>query len=220
MARPEKNREDCRIIARLRLSIFCLLASLVLTTSAAADAGYDAYRRGDFVQAREIWRQAGYRHAQSAFNLAALFESGEGGPRSAKSAFEWYKRAADLGLMKARLEMARIFVQTRDLSLFASTSAYLGQSLRTKDPVAIYTAGMVYEVQGMESKRRGIKRWYNPLIFAWGYFTIAAQYGYADGAEAAAVVQQTLGPKYDRRLERIVDNLRPNIDGGGQQKSK
>ncbi len=208
------NHTHPMTIVRMALSVFCLLAAAMMTTGAAADAGHDAYKRGDFAAARTAWQAAALDDPRAAFNLAILWETGQGGPANYKEAFKWYERALNKGIMQARLELARIVVETGDISLFATASMYIGQSLKTKVPQAIYTAGRLYEVQGVESKRREIPRWYNPLIFAWGYYKAAALYGGHPHAEGAARrVKEMLGSKYDDRLKNIVRIVRENIEG-------
>ncbi len=196
------------------LAFLCLLSPGISATKASADAGHDAYNRGDFAEARKTWRKAAYSDPRAAFNLAILIETGQGGPADYKEAFKWYERAVEKGIMQARLELARIVVETGDISLFSKASMYIGRAVKTKEAQAIYTAGRLYEVQGIESKKRNIRRWYNPLIFAWGYYKTAAFYGGHPHAEGAARrVKEMLGSKYDDQLKDIVLIVRENIEG-------
>ena len=79
--------------------------------AAASDffAGYEAFRRGDYEEARSAWSplaRAGDVDAQ--FNLGALFENGLGVPADAERAARWYRAAAERRLDHARLALARL----------------------------------------------------------------------------------------------------------------
>ncbi len=208
------NRYHRLTVTSVALVFLCLLSAGILATKVSADAGHDAYNRGDFAEARKVWREAAISDPRAAFNLAVLIETGQGGPADYKEAFKWYERAVRKGIMQARLELARIVIETGDISLFATASMYIGRAIKTKEAQAIYTAGRLNEVQGVESKKRQIARWYNPLIFAWGLYKAAAFYGGHPHAEGAARrVKEMLGSKYDDQLKDSVLLVREKIDG-------
>ena len=79
--------------------------------AAASDffSGYEAFRRGDYGEARRAWSplaRAGDVDAQ--FNLGALFENGLGVAADAERAARWYRAAAQRRLDLARLALARL----------------------------------------------------------------------------------------------------------------
>jgi len=74
-----------------------------LPASADVKAGVDAYERGEYRQAVEIWRPfaiAGDPDAQ--YNLGQAYKLGRGVPVDPKMAEDWYRKAADQGHLKAR----------------------------------------------------------------------------------------------------------------------
>ena len=69
--------------------------------------GHRAYEAGDFNAAGRIWlklAEAGEPQAQ--FDLALLYELGQGVPLDRNQAFRWYRRAAEAGVVAAQFNVA------------------------------------------------------------------------------------------------------------------
>jgi Tfp pilus assembly protein PilF len=61
-------------------------------------AGVDAYERGDYKTAVDLWRSAAIKgNADAQFNLGQAYKMGRGVPTDLKQAEEWYRRAAAQG---------------------------------------------------------------------------------------------------------------------------
>jgi uncharacterized protein YbaP (TraB family)/TPR repeat protein len=93
-----------------------LLLSLLLAGRAAADAGYEAYQRGDYAAAFAAWEsaaQAGDRDAQ--YNLGVLYESGQGVKQDRGQAAQWYAHAADKGSAPAQYSLGLMFAHGEGL---------------------------------------------------------------------------------------------------------
>ncbi|MFM9978042.1 MAG: SPOR domain-containing protein [Sphingomonadaceae bacterium] len=85
------------MIAAVAASVWCAPAT------ADVKAGVDAYERGEYRAAVETWRPfaiAGDAEAQ--YNLGQAYKLGRGVPVDPKMAEDWYRKAADQGLLKAR----------------------------------------------------------------------------------------------------------------------
>ncbi len=105
----------CRRAIWPGLAVFLLTALLGLGP-AAADAGYDAYQRGDFAAAAEAWSraaEAGDRDAQ--YNLGALYEMGRGVDQDDGQAAQWYARAAEKGSAQAQYSLGLLFAKGEGL---------------------------------------------------------------------------------------------------------
>lgn len=81
------------------------IVALMLASPACADVktGIDAYTRGDFATAVNIWRPlaiAGDADAQ--YNLGQAYRLGRGVPADPQMAESWFKQAADQGHERAR----------------------------------------------------------------------------------------------------------------------
>jgi Tfp pilus assembly protein PilF len=61
-------------------------------------AGVDAYERGDYKTAVDLWRSAAIKgNADAQFNLGQAYKMGRGVPTDLKQAEEWYRKAAAQG---------------------------------------------------------------------------------------------------------------------------
>jgi uncharacterized protein len=79
------------------------MVAWAIPAAASVKAGVDAYERGEYRQAVEIWRPfaiAGDADAQ--YNLGQAYKLGRGVPVDPKMAEDWYRKAADQGHDKAR----------------------------------------------------------------------------------------------------------------------
>ncbi len=87
---------------------------LMLAASAWADAqaGKEAYRRGDFETAVKELRPLGEQgDALAQFNLGAMYERGQGVPQDSFQAVRWYRRAAKQGHASAQFNLGLLYNQ-------------------------------------------------------------------------------------------------------------
>src|SRR5438034_1064355 len=85
------------------ITILALAAFAAPIPERAADAGWQAYERGDYASALaayEIAAKKGDRLAQ--FNLGVMLLRGEGKPVDLKSGIGWLTKAADAGMVRPR----------------------------------------------------------------------------------------------------------------------
>ncbi|TMH61725.1 MAG: sel1 repeat family protein, partial [Betaproteobacteria bacterium] len=93
-----------------------LIASLALAVFAtpvpdpAANAGWQAYERGDYASALAAYEAAakkGDRLAQ--FNLGVMLLRGEGKPVDLNSGIAWLTKAADAGMVQAQYNLGLLY---------------------------------------------------------------------------------------------------------------
>jgi len=85
---------------------------LVTVSSARADfaAGLTAYQKGDYETAFKEWQplaESGGPDAQ--FNLALMYEGGQGVPRNYEEAARWFMRAANQGHVRAQHNLGAMY---------------------------------------------------------------------------------------------------------------
>ena len=91
---------------KLMLIFPVLFLSLLIrnpTFSADLQKGEDAYDKGDYETALREWTplaEKGNATAQS--SLAVIYAKGQGVPQDYKTAFKWYKLAAEQGVANAQ----------------------------------------------------------------------------------------------------------------------
>ena len=86
------------------------VGSLQWANQADEDSAYEAYQRGDYGTAYSNWRplaEAGEAEAQ--FNLAVLYDLGQGVAVDKARAATWYGRSAEQGLGAAQFNLAALF---------------------------------------------------------------------------------------------------------------
>ena len=93
------------LVAALALVVFSLSPLAVGGRLAAAgpDEALEAYKRGDFAAAHELWLPravAGESEAQ--FRVGVLYDNGEGVDKDLQQALNWYQKAADGGYADAQ----------------------------------------------------------------------------------------------------------------------
>jgi TPR repeat protein len=72
--------------------------------------GYDAYSAGDYATALKEWKplaEAGDEDAQ--FNLAIMYDNGEGVPQDYAEAVRWYRLAAEQGDVDAQYNLGIMY---------------------------------------------------------------------------------------------------------------
>ena len=89
-------------------ALMCLVAAAA-ATAADADAGLEAYERGDFEVAYQEWRQLADRgEARAQYNLGLLYHRGQGVAPDLSQAAQWYALAAAQGVTRAQVELAAL----------------------------------------------------------------------------------------------------------------
>lgn len=91
----------------LALVLGLLLGVAAAPAWAQEDAGYEAYERGDYATAIREWRtEAEAGSAEAQYNLAVLYDQGQGVASDKGQAARWYREAAVRGLAAAQFNLA------------------------------------------------------------------------------------------------------------------
>ena len=72
--------------------------------------GWDAYERQDYKTAYKLWLPlAEQGDALAQFNLALMYEDGQGVPQDYQEAFKWYRLSAEQGLSNAQYNVGNMY---------------------------------------------------------------------------------------------------------------
>lgn len=137
----------------------------------------------DRKQAVRLLKKAAAREYPAAeYDLAVSYELGKGGlPKDPKTAFVWYRRAANNGDRDAMTEVGRCYYHgigtKKDL---AKAVAWYSKAADLGDSDAKYALGVAYEYgEGVEKNLRTARQWYKE----------AAEQGDAEAAKALAELE-------------------------------
>ena len=109
-----------------------LVASILLIVSMPSNAdyrfrrGWDAYQDGDYEAAIKWYEQAaqdGYANAQ--YNLARMYQNGEGVTRDYGAAIKWYKRAIKQTHSNAQYNLGMMYVRGKGVAVDYKAAAEL-----------------------------------------------------------------------------------------------
>jgi len=90
------------------LILTCFIASIPVL----ADPGFDAYNRGDYATAVQLWGSMAKRGEVSAqFNLGLMYLKGNGVGQDYKEGRKWLLKAARQGYARAQLGMGMIYLK-------------------------------------------------------------------------------------------------------------
>ena len=94
----------------LRMLIVALMVAAAPAFAGPLDDAYDAYARGDYAVALQLFRSLAINgDAKAQYNLALMYNRGEGIPRDAQQAIYWYKKAAEQGEAKAQVNLGFMY---------------------------------------------------------------------------------------------------------------
>ncbi len=96
---------------RLVLTV-AILIGLAAPAWGQSDAGYEAYKRGDYAAAHRIWKPlADQGDASAQYNLGLLYHHGLGVKHQLSEAAKWYGRAAENGDADAQKAIGDLYVE-------------------------------------------------------------------------------------------------------------
>jgi TPR repeat protein len=142
-------------------------------------AGVEAFDRGEYEKAREIWLTHAHRGDPAAQrNLAHIYRMGLGVPQDFVQAAAWYRLAADSGLARAQANLASMYLRGQGLEEDPRQAAYWFTAAATNGHVlAQYNLALLYlrgeGVERNEAKAAGwlyraAKAGHKPAIHALG----------------------------------------------------
>jgi len=112
-------------------------------------AGVEAFDRGEFAKAREIWLPWAHQGDPAAQrNLAHLYRMGLGVPQNFVQASAWYRLAADGGLARAQANLAAMYLRGQGVeedalqaAFWFTTAAVQGHALAQFNLALLYLRG-------------------------------------------------------------------------------
>ena len=134
-----------------RVGAFCLLSTTFLIPISPAAGGMAdglaAYRAGDYVTAHAEWLPLARDGAAAAQrNLGQLYRLGQGVPRDAAVAANWYRLAAEQGLARAQSNLAAMYLQGDGVEKNAGVAAeWLRRAAAQGHVPSQFNLGLMYE---------------------------------------------------------------------------
>ena len=172
----------------VRILLFAiLLLGWAGSAPAGTEAGIDAYKRGDYVAARNAWEPlASGGDAQAQYFLGHLYARGEGVARDPAQALRWFHAAAEQGEPYGQFALGNVYENGLGVApdLRAAVHWYRAAA-EQGNQAARNNLGLMFE-QG-----RGVARDY---VRAYAWYTRAAE-GPGLDPDLAGLNQARLGAK-------------------------
>ena len=146
-----KSTRRGRFNVPTRVGAFCLLSTTFLIPISPAAGGMAeglaAYRAGDYVTAHAEWLPLAREGAAAAQrNLGQLYRLGQGVPRNAAVAVNWYRLAAEQGLARAQSNLAAMYLQGDGIEKNPAIAAdWLRQAAAQGHALSQFNLGLMYE---------------------------------------------------------------------------
>lgn len=162
----------CKELPRSILFAGVLALASVANAWADYEKGLAAYERGDYAIAFKEWKvTAEQGDPKSQYNLALMYDNGDGVMRNNAEAVKWYRKLAEQGLAAGQNGLGTMYTEGRGVPKDDREAAKLYYQAATQGlHDAIFNLALAYE------KGRGVPRSYN--IAAITYLE-AAKRGYA-----------------------------------------
>ncbi len=154
----------------MRSSICAIFVATALTldlpgvaTAGSYEDALAASQRGDFAQARRLFREAAdLGDARAQFNLGRMESEGEDAPRDFSAAFAWYQKAADQGNAGAQFKLGLLYQNGRGAPRDDAAAAgwYLKAAAQGYASAQVNLAAMFATGQGVPKDRERARGWY------------------------------------------------------------
>ena len=129
-----------------------------------ATEAVNAYRRGEFAKARNIWEKlAAQGDAQAMNNLGVLYDLGQGVEPDLGRALNYFAQSAKAGHASGMSNYARMLEQGRGIAANPEEAArWFDQAARKGQAEAQYNLGMMYEQgRGVKQDVKAAAAWYS-----------------------------------------------------------
>ncbi|PXA84505.1 hypothetical protein DMC47_40340 [Nostoc sp. 3335mG] len=113
-------------------------AVIAAPAMAGVKEGVDAWQRGDYTAAVNIWRPLADTDADAAFDLAQAYKLGRGVPTDLGQAKTWYGKSAQAGHIQGAANYGLLLFQDGDRK---SAMPWIGKAADAGDPRAQYVLG-------------------------------------------------------------------------------
>jgi TPR repeat protein len=170
-----------------------------------SDRGFEAYSRGDYTAAREIWLRAADNNNPSAqYNLGQMYRLGRGTKIDYQQAEKWYLLAAKQGHPAAQRNLGELFYfgklgqQNYDEAFMWLTLAAINN-----DPRAQWITGlMFYHGQGVKKD----------LAKAYAWLALASDQQYESAIASKKHLRQELSKEQLKKAESLIAGFEEESD--------
>ncbi len=180
LAKPGLRRRYLLASATLALATF-LFAGVAPPAHADFESGVTAFDGGDFTTALNEWlplAAGGDPFAQR--NIGHLYRLGLGVPQNFEVAFNWYRRAADQGLVRAQANLANMLLRGQGVDQDTSSAAeWFHRAASAGHAISQFNIGQMYR-KGLAVPQDTSR--------ALGWFQLAADAGHERSIELVAIM--------------------------------
>ncbi len=199
------------------LPVLFAAALMAAPVCAGMDEAYNAFKRGDFETAIDIWEpRAEEGDSWAQFNMGILYEKGLGVSRDDLKAFDYFQKAAGsdqilthkedkkIGYRDAYFRLGLFYFQGRGVEkdYYEAYRAWSAAGWRGH-PVALFNLGIFFE--------KGYIPQVKSLSEAWKYYHLAAEQGHSDGAENRDRVAEQMSEEEVEHARRWAEMERKNM---------
>jgi TPR repeat protein len=175
------------ILGAVLIAILALAALAAPIPDRAADAGWQAYQRGDYASALaafEIAAKKGDRLAQ--FNLGVMLLRGEGKPVDLNTGIVWLTKAADAGMVQAQYDLGLLYESGIGVprSLTAATDWWQKAAEQGHTEAQVQLATQYFLGRGAPKDWKLAAKWYEAAAVngdPGAQYIIASFYEHGDG---------------------------------------
>lgn len=109
--------------------------------------GEESYAEGNYVEARQYYRQAAEQgHISAQVNLGVMCVAGEGGPQDEEEAVHWYAQAAEQGDALAQFNLGAMYVEGQGVARnFDKAMHWYRRAADQGNAPAQFSLGLLYE---------------------------------------------------------------------------
>ena len=174
---------------------------------AAIGDAFDAYDRGDLAAASRVFRALALAgDSQAQYELAQLYDYGEGVTQNHQVAALWYRRAADHGHVDAQLQLGLMYQtgEGRPRDPVRARFWYRQAALRGDDEAQLLLG--VLHAEGLGVRRDPTR------ALAW--FRVSAHHGNDNAAQRAMVIAAEMTVVEVATAERLARSLEAQVLAG------
>ena len=164
-------------LAKTVLATFCFLLSLALCTTSALAA--------DFNETQKLAEQG---DARAQFNLAIMYENGDGVPQDNQKAVEWYRKAAEQGHANAQLNLGFMYEKSYGVPQDKQKAVeWYRKAAEQGHATAQYNLAIMYKKgEGVPQDKKKAVEWYHKAAeqgFASAQYSLGIMYYNGEGVQ-------------------------------------
>ncbi len=205
--------EACNAAMKRATAFAVLLVVLAAPAWAGWDEGVAAYKRGDYATAlREFRVLAEQGLARAQYNLAFMYDNGQGVPQDHVQAVKWYRKAAEQGAARAQNNVGVMYHTGEGvLQDYAEAAKWYRKAAEQGHASAQNNLGNMYNTG------RGVTRDY-VQAFMWFNLAVASLPASGEDRDLAVknrdIVAKLMTPAQIAEAQRLAGKWRPRRQSG------